>query len=209
MIHEPAKWAGWQSTTAAAQHLDRLKQMQSQIYRILSSRSGRPLRQIIRDTKRTDFYLDATKALEYGLIDKVLGVTHASTPVLVGDDAGHPRRSGSGGRDADARTRGAPGTGTRRARRRRGRGVAAAHPMKGSADAYPFRTLPAPSRFSIAIGLVAIVFLIDQSAGELIDDGSHFLLLGTAVGATAWFAGTGPALLATVLGAILGATRQR
>ena len=72
MIHEPAKWAGWQSTTAAAQHLDRLKQMQSQIYRILSSRSGRPLRQIIRDTKRTDFYLDATKALEYGLIDGIV-----------------------------------------------------------------------------------------------------------------------------------------
>jgi ATP-dependent Clp protease protease subunit len=73
MIHEPAKWAGWQSTTAAAQHLDRLKQMQSQIYRILSERSGKPLRQIIRDTKRTDFYLDAGKAREYGLIDDVLG----------------------------------------------------------------------------------------------------------------------------------------
>ncbi|HUR34541.1 MAG TPA: ATP-dependent Clp protease proteolytic subunit [Vicinamibacterales bacterium] len=72
MIHEPAKWAGWQSTTAAAQHLERLKQMQDQIYRILSSRSGKPLRQIIRDTKRTDFYLDAQKALEYGLIDAVL-----------------------------------------------------------------------------------------------------------------------------------------
>jgi ATP-dependent Clp protease, protease subunit len=82
MIHEPAKWAGWQSTTAAAQHLDRLKQMQSQIYRILSSRSGKQLKQIIRDTKRTDFYLDATKALEYGLVDRVLGVTHASTPIL-------------------------------------------------------------------------------------------------------------------------------
>ena len=73
MIHEPAKWAGWQSTTAAAQHLDRLKQMQSQIYRILSERSGKPLRQIIRDTKRTDFYLDASKAKEYGLIDQILG----------------------------------------------------------------------------------------------------------------------------------------
>jgi ATP-dependent Clp protease, protease subunit len=72
MIHEPAKWAGWQSTTAAAQHLERLKQMQDQIYRILSSRSGKPLRQIIRDTKRTDFYLDAPKALEYGLIDAVV-----------------------------------------------------------------------------------------------------------------------------------------
>jgi ATP-dependent Clp protease protease subunit len=72
MIHEPAKWAGWQSTSAAAQHLDRLKQMQTQIYKILADRSGRPLRQIIRDTKRTDFYLDATKSLDYGLIDRVL-----------------------------------------------------------------------------------------------------------------------------------------
>jgi ATP-dependent Clp protease, protease subunit len=71
MIHEPAKWAGWQSTSAAAQHLDRLKQMQAQIYDILAARSGRPLKQIIRDTKRTDFYLDAKKALEYGLIDAV------------------------------------------------------------------------------------------------------------------------------------------
>jgi ATP-dependent Clp protease protease subunit len=72
MIHEPAKWAGWQSTTAAAQHLERLKQMQDQIYKILSSRSGKPLRQIIKDTKRTDFYLDATNALEYGLIDAIV-----------------------------------------------------------------------------------------------------------------------------------------
>src|SRR5882672_1482976 len=72
MNHEPAKWAGWQSTSAAAQHLERLKQMQDQIYKILSSRSGKPLRQIIRDTKRTDFYLDAQSALEYGLIDAVV-----------------------------------------------------------------------------------------------------------------------------------------
>jgi ATP-dependent Clp protease protease subunit len=72
MIHEPAKWAGWQSTTAAAQHLERLKQMQDQIYKILSTRSGKPLRQIIRDTKRTDFYLDAPNAKEYGLIDEIV-----------------------------------------------------------------------------------------------------------------------------------------
>jgi hypothetical protein len=30
------------------------------------------LRQIIRDTKRTDFYLDAQNALDYGLIDAVV-----------------------------------------------------------------------------------------------------------------------------------------
>ena len=53
MIHEPAKWAGWQSTSAAAQHLERLKQMQDQIYRILSSRSGKPLRQIIESVNDT------------------------------------------------------------------------------------------------------------------------------------------------------------
>jgi ATP-dependent Clp protease, protease subunit len=72
MIHEPAKWAGWQSTSAAAQHLDRLKQMQSQIYHLLATRSGKPLAKIIRDTKRTDFYLDAIKAKAYGLIDDIL-----------------------------------------------------------------------------------------------------------------------------------------
>jgi ATP-dependent Clp protease protease subunit len=72
MIHEPAKWAGWQSTSAAAQHLERLKQMQDQIYKILSSRSGKPLRQIIRDTKRNDFYLDAQSAMGYGLIDSIV-----------------------------------------------------------------------------------------------------------------------------------------
>jgi ATP-dependent Clp protease protease subunit len=72
MIHEPAKWAGWQSTSAAAQHLDRLKQMQGQIYQIMATRSGKPLQKIIRDTKRTDLYLDAKKALEYGLIDGII-----------------------------------------------------------------------------------------------------------------------------------------
>lgn len=72
MIHEPAKWAGWQSTSAAAQHLDRLKQMQKQIYEILAKRSGKPLQKIIRDTKRTDFYLDSKMALEYGLIDGIV-----------------------------------------------------------------------------------------------------------------------------------------
>jgi ATP-dependent Clp protease protease subunit len=75
MIHEPAKWAGWQSTTAAAQHLDRLKQMQDQIYRILAVRSGKPLRQIIRDTKRTDLYLDSGHSKRYGVIDEIIGET--------------------------------------------------------------------------------------------------------------------------------------
>jgi ATP-dependent Clp protease protease subunit len=111
MIHEPAKWAGWQSTTAAAQHLDRLKQMQSQIYHILAERSGKSLKQIIRDTKRTDFYLDAASARTYGLIDGILGVTavvdtpasgiehrptHMAEVQTVNADASEPASTGEG-----------------------------------------------------------------------------------------------------------------
>ena len=81
--------------------------------------------------------------------------------------------------------------------------------MREPADAYPFRRSPSAAlRYSIPIGLVALVFLIDQSANSLIDDASHYILLGTAVGATAWFAGTGPALLATVLASVLGAVHD-
>jgi signal transduction histidine kinase/CheY-like chemotaxis protein len=65
--------------------------------------------------------------------------------------------------------------------------------------------MPAPVRFAVALASIAIVFVLDRVAGAAIDDGSLFLLLSTAVIATAWLAGTGPALAATVLGAVLGA----
>lgn len=74
-----------------------------------------------------------------------------------------------------------------------------------SADAFPFPTLPAPLRFAIALATVGLVYFTERTFGSLIDDGSQFLLLGTAVMASAWFAGTGPALAATVFGAVLGA----
>ena len=80
--------------------------------------------------------------------------------------------------------------------------------MRGTADSYPFRTLPAPLRFAIAVASVGAVFVIDRAGGVFVDDGSHFLLLGIAVMTTAWFAGTGPALTATVLGAIIGAVES-
>jgi signal transduction histidine kinase/CheY-like chemotaxis protein len=74
-----------------------------------------------------------------------------------------------------------------------------------TADAYPFRTLPAPLRFAVSLAAIGAVFVLDRFSGSVIDDGSLFLLLATAVMATAWFAGTGPALAATVAGALVGA----
>ena len=79
--------------------------------------------------------------------------------------------------------------------------------MTGPADAYPFPTYPAPLRFAIAVLFVALGFGIDHVGGALVDDGGQFILLGTAVMAVAWLAGTGPALVATVLAATLGAVR--
>jgi len=77
--------------------------------------------------------------------------------------------------------------------------------MKGRADAYPFPTFPAPLRFAIALAAVSMVFVVDAFWRAPLDTASQFLLLGIAVLASAWFAGTGPALAATVLGAVLGA----
>src|SRR5919204_4698333 len=74
-----------------------------------------------------------------------------------------------------------------------------------SADAYPFPTFSAPLRFSFAVGSIGVVFLLSQKFPVLVDDASLFLLLGIAVMASAWTAGTGPALLATVAAALLGA----
>ena len=105
MIHEPAKWAGWQSTTAAAQHLDRLKQMQSQIYRIMADRSGKPLRQIIRDTKRVDFYLDAWKAQgirpDRSRARRGRSRRRATRPIAAEEAAAAPRARGSRARGRD------------------------------------------------------------------------------------------------------------
>ena len=81
--------------------------------------------------------------------------------------------------------------------------------MRGTPDAYPFPTRSAPLRFGIGVALIGLVFVLERAAPSLIDDGSFYTLLGTAVGATAWFAGTGPALLATVLGALLGGLDAR
>src|SRR5437762_2583654 len=76
--------------------------------------------------------------------------------------------------------------------------------MGRPADAYPFPTFPAPLRFAIALAAVSVVFVMDAASHAAMDEATKFLLLGTAVLASAWFAGTGPALAATVFGGALG-----
>lgn len=62
-----------------------------------------------------------------------------------------------------------------------------------------------PARYVAAVAAVAGVFLFENAFPTLVDEGGLFLLLGLAVIGSAWFGGTGPALLATIAGAMFAA----
>jgi cell cycle sensor histidine kinase DivJ len=76
-------------------------------------------------------------------------------------------------------------------------------------DGYRQKRLNAAIRYAVAVGVVALVFLLDQRFDPFIDRGSLFLLLSMAVIAAAWVGGTGPALVATVTGAVLAAVGEQ
>lgn len=74
MIHQPAIHGNGIQGQATdiqivSEHLQRNKQ---RLNRILAENTGRTVEQIAVDTER-DCYMSATEALEYGLIDKIIG----------------------------------------------------------------------------------------------------------------------------------------
>ena len=79
--------------------------------------------------------------------------------------------------------------------------------MVPGAAAFPLPRLPAPLRLTLAAAIIAAVALLDPWMGAGLDKGSHFIVLGTMVMAVAWLAGTGPALGATLVAAVLGSIR--
>ena len=77
-MHQPMGGAQGQATDIeiAAREIIRL---QDKIRQILSENTGQTYEKVARDTDR-DYYLTAQQALEYGLVDEVLGNTaQAST----------------------------------------------------------------------------------------------------------------------------------
>ena len=69
---------------------------------------------------------------------------------------------------------------------------------------FPYRQIPPVVRHTVSLSAVVLVYLGYERSGTVIDDGGLFLLLSVAVLFSAWFAGTGTALAATVGGALLG-----
>ena len=69
-MHQPLGGAQGQASDIEIQAREILR-LKSRLNNILASSTGQPLEVIERDTER-DFYLDADKAVVYGLVDKVL-----------------------------------------------------------------------------------------------------------------------------------------
>ena len=70
MIHQPLGGFQGQATDIKI-HADRIIKIKSDLNRILSENTGKPLEVIEKDTER-DNIMTAQQALEYGLVDKVI-----------------------------------------------------------------------------------------------------------------------------------------
>lgn len=70
MIHQPLGGFQGQATDIKI-HADRIIKIKSDLNRILSENTGKPLEVIERDTERDNF-MTAEQAAEYGIIDKVI-----------------------------------------------------------------------------------------------------------------------------------------
>ena len=70
MIHQPLGGAQGQASDIII-HADHIKRTRSNLNRILSENTGKPIEDIERDTERDNF-MTAAEAADYGLIDKVI-----------------------------------------------------------------------------------------------------------------------------------------
>jgi ATP-dependent Clp protease protease subunit len=72
MIHQPLWGVEWQATDIVihAEHILKLKKTLNQI---LAKHTGQPLEKIEKDVER-DKFMSAQEALEYWLIDKIIGI---------------------------------------------------------------------------------------------------------------------------------------
>ena len=70
MIHQPLGGAQGQASDIAI-HAEEILKMRARLNQILSKHTGQPESIIAKDTDR-DNYMSAEKALEYGMVDKIL-----------------------------------------------------------------------------------------------------------------------------------------
>ena len=70
MIHQP--WGGIEGAAEdISRHAKEILKMRDRINEILAHHTGQPLERIVKDTDR-DYFMSASEAKEYGLIDEVI-----------------------------------------------------------------------------------------------------------------------------------------
>ncbi|MDO5569095.1 MAG: ATP-dependent Clp endopeptidase proteolytic subunit ClpP [bacterium] len=70
MIHQPLGGVQGQATEIKIV-AERILKIRNKLNLIISKRTGKSLKQIEKDTER-DYFMDATEALEYGIVDKII-----------------------------------------------------------------------------------------------------------------------------------------
>lgn len=70
MIHQPSGGSRGQATDIMIQ-AEEILRMKRELNQLLADMSGQPLERVVADTER-DFFMSATEAQEYGLIDAVM-----------------------------------------------------------------------------------------------------------------------------------------
>jgi ATP-dependent Clp protease protease subunit len=93
MIHQPMGGFQGQATDVDIQAREILK-IRHRMNELLAEHVGKPVEQIAKDTER-DYYLSASEALEYGVIDQVMSGNRSSGSATSPDD--RPTRSIAGG----------------------------------------------------------------------------------------------------------------
>ena len=72
MIHQPLWGVEWQATDIVI-HAEHILKLKKTLNEILSKHTGQPLKKIEKDVER-DKFMSAQEALEYWLIDKIIGI---------------------------------------------------------------------------------------------------------------------------------------
>ena len=70
MIHQPLGGVQGQATEIKIV-AERILKLKEKLNTILSKNTGKPLKEITKDTER-DYFLDSKEALDYGIVDKIL-----------------------------------------------------------------------------------------------------------------------------------------
>lgn len=71
MIHQPAGGTGYRQATEIDIEAREILRIRHQLNEMLAERTGQPIERIEKDTDR-DYFLSASEAVEYGLIDRTI-----------------------------------------------------------------------------------------------------------------------------------------